>query len=521
MEEIKEDEFEGYTKAAKYQLFSLFFFLGVLNHLGTILVMTGGRLLARKLEMNDYVPIYTSVSTVFSIIIRMLNSKLCLKVSYKKRVIIICFSNIFGYISMFGVLKLYEGPLNDLKELCFALSFIPCFFLGASYAFGESAMIAYLRLFPKTLIAGWTSGTGVSGCISGFLNFLTQLVSGLSLDFLYLILTPVGPLYLLLFFWTYKLLKKDVVIDIPTEALIRDDSVRKEQGETAEENNEVNNEENNEVNNEENNEINNEENVIDDDAQNNKNGPLDMDDMNKLNQTMSWNNFKVVMKMCGRTIVNLGMIYFSYFICISCLVIRDSEKIDIPFLPIETNKVVEKNSDVANNELFNMTYFDFESIIMETSNNESANNQTETETIKYEKYRKGKFEFINLFFQLGMFTAKTFIKVVRKIQPIEIYTGSILCITVLYFLEYYFGFMPYWLFPIVNYILGCFAGGTYSGAFYVILHSGKVTPEYKELTVNVATLFNDVGTFLSGIVGYLLMKYVVDSDEPHEGEEIN
>ena len=50
--------------------------------------------------------------------------------------------------------------------------------------------------------------------------------------------------------------------------------------------------------------------------------------------------------------------------------------------------------------------------------------------------------------------------------------------------------MPYWAFPIVNYILGCFSGGTYSGAFYSILHSGKVIQEYKELTVNIATLFN-------------------------------
>ena len=214
MNDLVENDFEGYTRAAKYQLFALFFFLGVLNHLGTILVMTGGRLLAKQLDMGDYVSLYTAVSTVFNLAIRLLNSKLCLKVSYKKRVVIICFTNIFGYVSMFGILKLHEGPLNDMKVLCFILSFIPCFLLGASYAFGESAMIAYLRLFPKTLIAGWTSGTGVSGCISGFLNFLTQLVSGLSLDILYLILTPIGPLYLLIFFWTYKLLKKDIHLDI-------------------------------------------------------------------------------------------------------------------------------------------------------------------------------------------------------------------------------------------------------------------------------------------------------------------
>ena len=188
---------------------------------------------------------------------------------------------------------------------------------------------------------------------------------------------------------------------------------------------------------------------------------------------------------------------------ISCLVIRDSEKVDLPFLPLEYKKVQQTN----------ITYYI----------NETTNETIKNETIIFveEKYRKGKYEFINLFFQFGMFTAKTFIKIVRKIQPIEIYTGSILIIAGIYFLEYYLGFMPYWLFPIVNYILGCFAGGTYSGAFYSILHSGKVTPEYKELTVNIATLFNDMGTFLSGLVGYVLMKWVVNSPEPFPGEEIN
>ena len=489
MEEVREDEFAGYTGGQKCQLFGLFFFLGVLNHLGTILVMTGGRLLAKQLDMSDYVPIYTSVSVLFSIVIRMINSKLCLKVSYKKRAIIICFSNILGYVSMFGVLKLHSGPLNHLNVLCFVLSFIPCFFLGASYAFGESAMIAYLRLFPKTLIAGWTSGTGVSGIISGFLNLLTQLIGTLPLDILYISLSPVGPIYFGLFYWTYKLLKKTDLSDLPSEQLIRE-------SETTNENSK------NEGGEEENNAINTEENVINEENQNNAVEQGNVDDINKLNQTMSCNNFKAVMKMCGRTIINLGIIYFSYFICISCLVIRDSEKVDLPFLPLE----IKNETQIINNTYVNIT------------NNETIRN--ETVIIVQKKSRKGKFEFINLFFQFGMFAAKTFIKVVRKIQPIEIYTGSILAITALYFLEYYFGFMPHWLFPIVNFILGCFAGGTYSGAFYTILHSGKVAPEYKELTVNVATLFNDVGTFLSGIVGYILMKFVVNSDKPFPGQEI-
>ena len=66
--------------------------------------MTGGRLLAFELEMRDYLTIYTSVSPIFSIFTRLINSKLCLKISYKKRVIINCFWMMAGYLSMFAVL---------------------------------------------------------------------------------------------------------------------------------------------------------------------------------------------------------------------------------------------------------------------------------------------------------------------------------------------------------------------------------------------------------------------------------
>jgi len=104
-----------------------------------------------------------------------INSKLCLKVSYKKRVFIISFWMLLGYLSMFAVLTLHKTILEGYNVLCFVLSFIPCFFLGSSYAFGESAILAYLRLYPKILIAGWSSGTGVSGIVGGLLNFLSQL----------------------------------------------------------------------------------------------------------------------------------------------------------------------------------------------------------------------------------------------------------------------------------------------------------------------------------------------------------
>ena len=66
--------FAGFSTTSKIQLFGLFFFIGILNHLGTILVMTDGRLLTIELNKRPYATIYTSVTTIFSIITRMVNS---------------------------------------------------------------------------------------------------------------------------------------------------------------------------------------------------------------------------------------------------------------------------------------------------------------------------------------------------------------------------------------------------------------------------------------------------------------
>ena len=97
-----------------------------------------------------------------------------------------------------------------------------------------------------------------------------------------------------------------------------------------------------------------------------------MEEMNKENKTINCTIFIEVMKMCGKVIINLGFIYFTQFVCINAIVIRNTNKLDISFLPLSEND---------------------------------------------EKERKGKkrFEFINMFFQFGIFTSKAFIKIVRRI----------------------------------------------------------------------------------------------------------
>ena len=478
----EDEDFRGYSRTSKYLLFFLFFWLGIINHLGTILVMNGGRLLAFELNMSEYLQIYTSVATIFSILTRVINSKLCLKVSYKKRIFILSFWMMAGYLSMYAILELHSTVLKGKKEydtLCFILSFVPCFFLGSSYAFGEAAIIAYLRMFPKTLIAGWSSGTGLSGLISGCLNLTTQLVDGFSLKYLYLVLFPIGFVYLFLFICTFRILKaqerkieREERLSRAHMSIMRDSSVgptnnlaqqsQEEVGETVEEPKDGKMEL-----------------VVENESEDpNKQKTADdkeMEDMNKANQVISCENFRRVMNMVGRVIINLGLIYFLQFFCTNTLIVIACNQKDIGFLP-------EGCSDSG------------------------------------KKFRRGKYEFINLFYQIGMFLSKTFIKIVRRIQPIEVYTIAILVINILYIIEYFGGFIPWGVYIPVGLILGFFSGGTYAGGFYTILNSDQVQKNFKELTVNIATIFNDTGTFLSGIIGYVFYNYVLTTTYPDMGK---
>jgi hypothetical protein len=478
----EDEDFRGYSRTSKYLLFFLFFWLGIINHLGTILVMNGGRLLAFELNMSEYLQIYTSVATIFSILTRVINSKLCLKVSYKKRIFILSFWMMAGYLSMYAILELHSTVLKGKKEydtLCFILSFVPCFFLGSSYAFGEAAIIAYLRMFPKTLIAGWSSGTGLSGLISGCLNLTTQLVDGFSLKYLYLVLFPIGFVYLFLFICTFRILKaqerkieREERLSRAHMSIMRDSSVgptnnlaqqsQEEVGETVEEPKDGKMEL-----------------VVENESEDpNKQKTADdkeMEDMNKANQVISCENFRRVMNMVGRVIINLGLIYFLQFFCTNTLIVIACNQKDIGFLP-------EGCSESG------------------------------------KKFRRGKYEFINLFYQIGMFLSKTFIKIVRRIQPIEVYTIAILVINILYIIEYFGGFIPWGVYIPVGLILGFFSGGTYAGGFYTILNSDKVQKNFKELTVNIATIFNDTGTFLSGIIGYVFYNYVLTTTYPDMGK---
>ena len=48
--------------------------------------------------------------------------------------------------------------------------------------------------------------------------------------------------------------------------------------------------------------------------------------------------------------------------------------------------------------------------------------------------------------------------------------------------------------------MGLCGGGVYVGCFYFVLNDITIPPQYKELVLNIATLFNDMGVLLSSIL---------------------
>ena len=448
-DENQDLEEKKYTSNMKCKLSIFFFFLGIINHLGTTLVLTGGRILAKELNMYPYLYFYTSASTLFNILTRFINSKYLVHVPYKKRIIFLCFWMGGGYLIMFLILtghekKIIEG--NKSNIIFFLLSFIPSFILGSSYALGESAILAYLNRFPKKLVGGFSSGTGLSGIISALLNLSTQLISSFSIKILYLILSPIGFLYFLFFSLT------ETIYDEANDENHNIGTLLVEE--------------------EDNSQLNSSDNFSND---NSENKTLKSKSDTEKNKPMSFANVTHVMKCVGRIILNLFCIYFTQFYTLNGLLIKIMARVDIQFLPIECTK------------------------------KENGLNE-----------RKGKYEFMCLFFQIGMFAAKSMLFIAKKIKPIEILSGTVISILIFYIFEYFYHFVDYYFFFPIILLLGFVAGSTYVAAFYNILKNESLGEEYKDVAVNCATIANDTGTFLCGIIALITNNTIFKGEKLYE-----
>jgi len=120
-----------------------------------------------------------------------------IKISYRKRITFLGFYFLAAYLLLFLTLKLNsEGTIDN--TMGFVLTMIPSFIMGTGSALGEATIISSLRNYPKNLINGWSSGTGMAG-IFGALLSLIFAIQKIDSQNLYLFASPLSLLYLFIF----------------------------------------------------------------------------------------------------------------------------------------------------------------------------------------------------------------------------------------------------------------------------------------------------------------------------------
>lgn len=108
-------------------------------------------------------------------------------------------------------------------------------------------------------------------------------------------------------------------------------------------------------------------------------------------------------------------------------------------------------------------------------------------------------------YQIGVFISRTSLVIV-KIKRIEILTiiqvFNFVAIFILCFITYIENY--YILFSWLIFV-GLMGGGSYVNCFYFLLEDKRIETVYRELSVNIATVFNDIG-ILSSSLTILLFK---------------
>lgn len=235
----------------------------------------------------------------------MINSRFFIKVSHKKRIFFLSFYLFTAYLSLFIILRVFnndktKNEFNDDKKqnvLGFCLTLIPSFIMGTGYAFGESTVLGYLKAFPKDLVGGWSSGTGLSGLTGGTLNLLVKIFK-VDLQYLYIGVSPFCFAYFVLFFCADRLKAKyDAEIESGTiiGPLQPEDSVEVPSPKTSEEKDVVPTKDNKDIKNKE----------------------------------MNLRNFFSAFTAGSHIIINLGLVYFLEFTTLNGVTERISKKVSV------------------------------------------------------------------------------------------------------------------------------------------------------------------------------------------------
>ena len=426
-----------YSSKYKYIFYILFLFIGLINNLGYVLILTGSQQLTNKFDNKNFVALYLISLIIFSSFTRFINSKFCIKISYTKRLFGLAMYFFLGYILLFLILNNNNNDNNNKKIF---LTFIPAIIMGTGTSFGESTMLGYIKNFPKDYLVGWGSGTGFAGFIGSFISLICKL-NDWELKYLYLFISPISIIYFILIMITKRI--KDNL------------------------DNKLNNNSNNKLNiyDSKHNSINSDNPMK---IKSNENNYLNNVDVSK-NKNLTTINFLISFKQGKRFIINLALVYFFNIFIYAGIAERVS---------IMKDKFNNNNNPNEKNNYFHYALY----------------------------------EAFLFFYQIGVVVSRSSLPIVKYINFIEIFVIFQIINAVFWLVEYYTFFIKnqYILFIHIIFV-GIMSGSSYILCFYKIIKSEIIKPEYKELCLNISTMFNDFAILFSSIMIFIFdntfMKY--------------
>ena len=435
---IKEKEVNNLDpyKSRKALIYCCFAFIGLFNNLGYTLMITGAQQFSSKVKNDALIAFYPFALIALNTVARFINSRCLIRLSYFKRILGLSIYFGSGYISLFLILTIIDNVKDFNNTLAFLLTLIPTIIMGTGQCLGEATFLGYIRTFPEDYISGWSTGTGIAGVSAAVLSLTFKLI-GESFDLKYLYII-VAPVSIL-FFLAYFITHK---IKTNIDAKLK----REESMGNIDISNEI------EIDRKTGDTLNNENQLPNRSSEllrenTYKNRATDV----SLNEELSCKNFVLGFKYGRRYILNMFIVYFlEYTVC--------------------------------------------------TGFCERANYFGYVDS-KGAFYEKAQYETFLLFYQIGVVLSRSSLFIFKYLKFVEI-------LNIIQFLNFIFWFLEALLGIVSNQIvcfitlvfLGLCGGGVYVGCFYFVLNDITIPPQYKELVLNIATLFNDMGVLLSSIL---------------------
>ena len=124
-------------------------------------------------------------------------------------------------------------------------------------------------------------------------------------------------------------------------------------------------------------------------------------------------------------------------------------------------------------------------------------------------FEKAQYEIFLLFYQLGVFISRSSLFIFKYLNFVELLNIFQLINFIFWLIEATMGIISnQWFCFFTLFLLGLCGGGVYVGCFYFILNDNRIPPEYKELCLNICTIFIDLGVLLSSIICIIFDNYI-------------